>query len=54
MHFKIIYYEFVGNYCKVDKDNPTTKYYHSLICGDRVCDFDINAASGLQCSANNV
>ena len=28
--------EFTGNECKADSDNPSTKYYHALLCG--VCE----------------
>lgn len=36
--------EFEGKQCKADKDNPSTKYYHQLLCGT-ACDSNTNAAS---------
>ena len=34
--------EFTGNDCKADSDNPSTKYYHALLCG--VCESTNTAA----------
>ena len=34
--------EFIGNECKADSDNPSTKYYHALLCG--VCESTNTAA----------
>ena len=44
--------EFVGNDCKADGDNPATKFYHSVLCGNNECEKDSNAATALSSSAN--
>ena len=44
--------EFVGNECKADGDNPATKFYHSVLCGNNECETDSNAATALSSSAN--
>ncbi len=41
--------EFTGNECKADSDNPSTKYYHALLCG--VCE-STNTASDLSAAYN--
>ncbi len=41
--------EFTGNECKADSDNPSTKYYHALLCG--VCE-STNTASDLSDAYN--
>ena len=44
--------KFVGNECKADGDNPATKFYHSVLCGNNECETDSNAATALSSSAN--
>ena len=41
--------EFTGNECKADSVNPSTKYYHALLCG--VCESS-NAAAQLSAAYN--
>ena len=44
---RVVTCEFEGNNCKADGDNPATKYYHSVICGQSTSELEESALASV-------